>query len=185
MANTTQNGYALNVWKAIEWAHLPGSRVPTVVLPDGTVAEAMASIGYAWDGAAFQKMLVDSSGNLKVTAGTGYTPYLVDALTSVVTVSGSARRFGGLAGVINLNTTPAYLQCFDVASGTAVTLGTTVPTFVVGIPANATAANGVAVVAALDTGIALVNGLKIAATTTAKGASTVATGLSGTLYYGT
>lgn len=114
--------------------------------------------------------------------GTGYSGYFMDALsTTVQTVSASAGKFGGLIGVINVNSGPAYIQLFDTTG--AVTLGTTAPTYVIGIPCNATAANGVAIVAALDVGINLANGLKIAATSAPKTNGALGTGLTGTLYY--
>src|SRR5438045_9387111 len=80
---------------------------------------------------------------------------------------------GALTGyyVYNPNSSVAYVQFFDVASGTAVTLNTTVPTFSIGIPATA-AAN------LFDgTGIRFANGLKLACTTTATGLTAPSTGL--------
>lgn len=118
--------------------------------------------------------------NLSPTATGGWTPYFANAITTITTVSAVAGKFGGYM-LINLNTSPAYLQVFDTTG--AVTLGTTTPTFVVPIPANATPANGLAANLELANGTNLVNGLKVAVTTTASGATTVATGLSGTIWY--
>jgi hypothetical protein len=54
-------------------------------------------------------------------------------------VKASAGTFGGYY-IYNPNATVAYLQVFDVASATSVTLGTTVPDMIFAIPA-ASAAN--------------------------------------------
>lgn len=118
--------------------------------------------------------------NVNPAARGGYSTYFANAVTTVVTVSGGAGKFGGYM-LINLNAAPAYLQFFDTTG--AVTLGTTAPTFVIPIPANATAANGLAANLELVNGAALTNGLKMAATTTSTGASTVATGVTGTVWY--
>src|SRR5216117_681653 len=86
---------------------------------------------------------------------------------------------GALTGyyVYNPNSSVAYVQFFDVASGTAVTLGTTTPTLSFGIPATA-AAN------LFDgTGFQFRNGLKLAATTTATGATAPSTGVDLNLFF--
>ena len=86
---------------------------------------------------------------------------------------------GALSGyyVYNPNSSVAYVQFFDVASGTAVTLNTTVPTFSIGIPATA-AAN------LFDgTGIQFRNGLKLACTTTATGSTAPSTGLDVNIFF--
>ena len=76
---------------------------------------------------------------------------------------------GQLYGYHILNTTVAvaYVQVFNVASG-SVTLGTTAPTFVLGIPASggATFNN--------DIGIAMGTAISVAATTTRNGSTTAA-----------
>lgn len=118
--------------------------------------------------------------NLSPTASGGWTPYLANAITTTVTVSSAAGKFGGYQ-LINLNSVPVYLQCFDTTG--AVTLGSTAPTFVMTLPANATAANGISATQEMANGIALANGLKVAATTTVNGATTVSTGVSGTILY--
>lgn len=117
--------------------------------------------------------------NLNPTASGGWTPYFANAITTTVAPTAAAGKFGGYM-LINLNSSPAYLQVFDTTG--AVTLGTTPPTFVIPIPANATPANGVAANVELTNGIIIVNGIKCAATTTSNGATTVTTGLSGTLW---
>jgi hypothetical protein len=77
--------------------------------------------------------------------------------------------------MFNNTNTAAYIQVFDT-TGT-VTLGTTTPTFVVPIPAGG-AAN-----VEFANGIAISSGIKVAATTTATGATTVSTGLTGFVLY--
>lgn len=114
--------------------------------------------------------------------GTGFTPYALAALKATVTVNTAAGKFAG-GMVMNLNSAPAYIQVFDVASGTAVTLGTTVPTFSIPIPCNSTAANGVGAVMPFEVAIAIANGIKVAATTTPTGSTQVTTGLEGFLLY--
>lgn len=44
MANTGKLGY---IWKALAWGD--GEPVPRVTLPDGSLAEAYAALGYSWD----------------------------------------------------------------------------------------------------------------------------------------
>jgi hypothetical protein len=102
------------------------------------------------------------------------------SLTTTATVSGSAGRFGG-GSFLNLNSAPAYIQVFDTTG--AVTLGTTVPTFVQPIPANSSSANGSGFVFELSRGITMSSGIKIAATTTPTGATTVSTALTGYIVY--
>lgn len=112
--------------------------------------------------------------------GAGYSVSSQTALTTAATVSSASGKFGG-AMFINLNSAPAYIQVFDTTG--AVTLGTTTPTFVIPVPANSTAANGVGFILPLDVGINIANGIKVAATTTATGSTTVSTGLTGFVYY--
>lgn len=114
--------------------------------------------------------------NLTAAAQGGYSVSSQTSLTTTATVSSAAGKFGGFM-FSNVNSTPAYIQVFDTTG--AVTLGTTTPTFVIPIPANATAANGAAAVHEFSVGIAIANGIKVAATTTATGSTTVTTGLTG------
>lgn len=118
-----------------------------------------------------------------VTSGGTETAQSVSSqasLTTTATVSSQAGQVGG-GSFINLNSAPAYIQMFDTTG--AVTLGTTVPSFIQPIPANATPANGAGFVFSIYPRINIVNGIKAAATTTATGASTVATGLTGYILY--
>ncbi|HSX05665.1 MAG TPA: hypothetical protein VLF69_04310 [Candidatus Saccharimonadales bacterium] len=118
--------------------------------------------------------------NLTPAASGGWSVSSQTSLTTTATVSSAAGKFGGYM-FINLNSAPAYIQVFDTTS--AVTLGTTTPTFVIPLPANGTAANGVGANLEMANGIAITNGIKVAATTTATGASTVSTGLTGFVLY--
>lgn len=118
--------------------------------------------------------------NLNTAARGGWSVSSLTSLTSTAIVSGSVGKFGG-AMFLNLNSGPAYLQVFDTTG--SVTLGTTTPTFVIPIPSNVTPANGGGFVLAMEVGIAMANGIKVAATTTATGATLVSTGLVGFVYY--
>lgn len=123
---------------------------------------------------------VDGSAVTQPVSMTTWSVSSQTALTTTATVSGSSGSFGGYM-FINLNSAPAYIQVFDTTG--AVTLGSTTPTFVIPIPANSTAANGVGANVEFTRGITITNGIKIAATTTATGASTVGTGLTGFVLY--
>jgi hypothetical protein len=77
--------------------------------------------------------------------------------------------------IYNPNATIAYVQLFDLA--TTVTLGTTVPTLSLPIPAGASAN-------LLDgAGIAFDNGIQVACTTTATGSTAPSTGLDVNIFY--
>mgnify|MGYP001586664712 CR=1 FL=1 len=95
--------------------------------------------------------------------------------TTVRTVKGTAGTVTGYY-VYNPNATVAYVQFFNVASATTVTLGTTVPDLTIGIPATA-GAN------LLGDGITFSLGIKIACTTTALGLTAPSTGLDVNIYY--
>jgi len=118
--------------------------------------------------------------NLAPTATGGWSVSSQTSLTSTATVSSAAGKFGGYM-FINLNSAPAYIQVFDTTG--AVTLGTTTPTFVIPLPANGTPANGLGANLEITVGIGITNGIKVAATTTATGATTVTTGLTGFVLY--
>ena len=126
-----------------------------------------------------QNIRVDTSGYVQVKLPT-WSVSSQTALTTTATVSGAAGAYGG-GSFLNLNSVPSYIQIFDTTG--AVTLGTTPPTFVQPIPANSTAANGSGFVFELSRGITIYNGIKIAATTTPTGATTVSTGLTGFIVY--
>jgi hypothetical protein len=106
--------------------------------------------------------------------------YLVNNLKGLATVTTKASELFAYS-LINLNATPAYLQVFDTTA--TVTLGTTVPSAVIPIPSNATAANGSgANMSELDGAIAS-GTIQIAATTAATGNTAVTTGLYGTVWW--
>ncbi len=96
--------------------------------------------------------------------------------TTVQTVKGTG---GVLAGymIYNPNSSVAYVQIFNAATATTVTLGTTTPVMVVPIPPTS-AAN-----VTTDVGLGFTNGIKLACTTTATGSSAPSTGLDMTLFY--
>jgi hypothetical protein len=121
--------------------------------------------------------------NLSATSRGGCSVSSQLAMTSsVAAVSSSAGKFMG-AQFINLNSAPAFIQIFDVTSAASPSVGSTTPTFVIPIPANGTAANGAGFVLPLDVGIAIVNGIKAAATLSPSGSTTVGTGLTGFFLY--
>lgn len=116
-----------------------------------------------------------------LTPGTGgWSSYASAGISSLVSISHTAGEFGGYM-LMNLNSAPAYLQVFDATGN--VTLGLTVPNIIIPLPNNSTAANGLAANMELANGAQLANGLKAAVTTTATGASIVATALAGTIWY--
>lgn len=96
--------------------------------------------------------------------------------TTVQTVKGTAGEWGGYF-IYNPNTSVAYVQVFDVATATTVTLGTTVPDMIFGIPASSGANIEFA------NGVNMVNGIKLACTTTATGSTAPSAGLDMTIIY--
>lgn len=146
-----------------------------------TAALATGSTLTAYQGGAWNaNVSMVGPVNISPSAGGGWNSFQVSALASTVSMSAAAGKFGGYM-VMNLNAAPAYLQVFDLTSN--VTLGLTVPTAVLPLPANATAANGLAANLELTAGMKLANGLKVGATTTATGATPVSTGIIGTFWY--
>jgi hypothetical protein len=102
------------------------------------------------------------------------TPFFYPAQTTTVRTVKALR--GSLKGwnIGNVDNAFAYVQCFDTQD--AVTLGTTVPTFVLCIPP-IMAANVL-----VNDGITLAHGLKIACTSTATGSAAPTTGLDVSLF---
>lgn len=94
--------------------------------------------------------------------------------TTVQTTKGSAGKFGGYY-YFNPNSSVAYIQVFDTTG--AVTLGTTAPDMSYGVPAGS-AAN-----IEIGKGVDMVNGIKLACTTTAAGNTAPSTGLDLVIYY--
>lgn len=107
--------------------------------------------------------------------GTGYKAYSNTVVGTVLTVKGTAGQLQGYE-ILNSAATICYLQIFDVATATTVTLGTTVPTAPLGFPAGA--AGNVS-----DLNLGFVNGIKIAATTTRTGLTACGTAMDVTLFY--
>ena len=106
----------------------------------------------------------------------GLSPYSNTALLATkAVVKASAGTVAGLA-IGNPNAAIAYIQFFDALTG-GVTVGTTVPTFVVQIPASS------AVNLPLLPGVDFATGIVIAATTTATGLTALGAGCNVTLFY--
>lgn len=97
--------------------------------------------------------------------------------TTVRTVKGTAGTWGGYGTIYNPNASVAYVQVFDVATATTVTLGTTVPDMIIPIPAGS-AAN-----MEIVNGVNMANGIKLACTTTATGSTAPSTGLDLTVFF--
>lgn len=102
------------------------------------------------------------------------------SLSALATVSVSQGMFSG-GSFLNTNTTPVYIQVFDSASN--VTLGLTTPTFVQPIPAGPTSSMGAGYVFNTHPGIAMANGIKVAATTAPTNATLVSSALTGYILY--
>lgn len=105
-----------------------------------------------------------TTGSWSASSQTGLT-------NTVVSVKGSAGSLGGYM-FYNPNAAVAYIQVFNVASG-SVTLGTTTPTYVIPIPP-AAAAN-----VEFSLGINHTTAISAAATTTATGSTAPSTALTG------
>lgn len=104
---------------------------------------------------------------------TGNVPFLADALsTTVKTVKSSGGALAWYA-CSNPNAAIAFVQVFDTTG--AVTLGTTVPK--VSLPVQAQAVTVLHLGNATGNGVAMLAGIKIAATTTPKGLTAPAVAL--------
>jgi hypothetical protein len=91
-------------------------------------------------------------------------------------VSATAGKFGGYY-IYNPNSSVAYMQVFDASAAANVTLGTTAPKLTIGVPATS-AAN-----LEITKGARMQNGIVMACTTTAGGATAPVTGLDITVLY--
>lgn len=100
------------------------------------------------------------------------TPLVIPALTTATNVKASSGALYYLAAT-NTNATVCYIQAFDVVQG-SVTLGTTVPKFVLGLGAAVGATNFATMT---PMGLYFGTGISVAATTTPTGAATCATGV--------
>lgn len=104
-----------------------------------------------------------------------YSKYSFGGLVGTVqTVKGTAAVLGGYH-IMSPAATICYIQFFDVATATTVTLGTTVPDLSLGFNPSS-AAN-------MPTLWNFVNGIKIAATTTRTGSTPCGTGMDVNLAY--
>jgi hypothetical protein len=160
----------------------------TVDAPAGTPVFVRLSDGAA---AITALPVTDNAGSLTVDAPVGTpvfstpTPsatggwskikYAAQTVT-VQTPKGTAATFGGYY-IYNPNASVAYLQVFDAATATTITLGTTVPDMIFAIPA-ASAAN-----IEITCGVNMTNGVKLACTTTATGSTAPGTGLDMTIFF--
>ncbi len=116
--------------------------------------------------------------NPKAVVGGGYTNYTFGALVGAVqTVKGTRATFGGYH-VFSPAGTVCYLQIFNVASATTVTLGATAPTLSIGF-----SAGGGANIPPTLPGADFPLGIKIAATTTRAGAVACGTGMDVNIWY--
>jgi hypothetical protein len=108
--------------------------------------------------------------NAAAAVAGGYSADFRSALsTTVQSVKGSAGKLGGWY-IYNPNASAAFVQIFNVSSG-SVTLGTTTPTLSLGVPATS-AANLMS-----GEGVDFGTAISIAATTTATGNTAPGTGL--------
>lgn len=105
MANTEKLG---SQWRGKAWGD--GEPIPRVTLPDGTLAEAEAALGYAWNGSSFVKLTVDTgNGGLIVSTapsanGTSFASITASssgATTLVAAVSSKKIRVVALSLVAN------------------------------------------------------------------------------------
>jgi hypothetical protein len=112
----------------------------------------------------------------EITGGANGKIYgsLINSVQQVKMASGQGtfKGFSGLAAAAG------WLQVFDAATSSAVTLGTTVPTWAFPLPAN-TPVNAILP----PEGLAFQNGLQIAWTTTYNGAVAPASPFQGTVFY--
>lgn len=161
--------------------------VAASALPTGAATEATLS-------ALNTKVTAVNTGAVVLAAGTANVGLVVPTpgttggwskvkyaaqTTTVQTVKGTAGNFGGYY-IFNPNSSVAYVQIFDAATATSITLGTTVPDMVLGIPGGSA---GVAANLEITCGVNMTNGIKLAVTTTALGLTAPAVGLDMTIFY--
>lgn len=185
--NNSATGDAAALGYALTTAGLPfvynGSsfdRARSVGTAKGTTGLGVPAAGIVgFDGTNYQAVKVDSGGVQAVspvpsTTGTGWTPFNNTALVHTATVVKSGA--GTLGGYMLQNPAAAttFLQVFDNA---APTVGTTAPTYVIAVPASGTRD------VEFSCGIAHASAITVAATTTATGLTSPATGLVTTILY--
>ena len=181
-------------------SRMDAKRAQVLVLEDATTRGQRAAVSAAGalkvDASGVAVPITDNSGSLTVDAPVG-TPVFVSptpgagggwsmwstphdnsntALTnSAKAVKASAGTLGGYI-ISNPNTTMAFVQIFDVAAA-SVTLGTTRPNLVVGIPAQSTAH------IEMTAGIKFATAIAVAATTTDSGSTAPTSGLTATFLF--
>ena len=108
---------------------------------------------------------------------TSSTPIIANALSTTVkaVVSSLAATLDSVT-IMNPNTTLAYVQVFDVATAGAVTLGTTVPKWSIGL-------NQTSQIVLSDLNLHFANGIQVAATTTATGSTALVTAVDANFGY--
>lgn len=151
---------------------------------DATTIQTTPTMGLVFNGSAWDRMRGDTTGLFNHPAAspttTGSTPYSNTALSNTKqTVKASSGRLYGYH-LYNPNTSSVFVQFFD-ALAASVTVGTTTPTFVLTIPANATSPASLDM--QLTVPISFTIGIVIAATTTATGSTAPATALNASLFY--
>lgn len=112
----------------------------------------------------------------------GWTPLFDSSITNTVeSLKASAGVLGQIA-LWNTNANDAYLQLFNLATG-SVTLGTTTPTAVYPIKGGTTNNPGLTIIDVFASGIQWSTAISYAVTTTATGSAAVTTPLAGTFLY--
>lgn len=167
--------------------------VPTLEVKD-SVSGSAASLSGIPVGIieAAAVVLVDSGGvqlstfpvSLAPKVNSGWLFSYQSALSSTaVQIKGSAGTFGGYLNLFNPNTATTFIQFFNKGIG-SVTVGTTIPDFVITLP-------GIAIASATGSdrnleivqGIAMSTGITIAATTTSSGSGIPTNPIVATLLY--
>lgn len=120
--------------------------------------------------------VVSANGNISCQDGWSQNPQA--ALTNTVVQIKNVAGFLGAFHCYNPNGVVSYVQVFDAATSASVTLGTTSPSAAFGIGPSASADFSVS-----PLGLQYRNGIQVAGTTTASGASAPSTALVCTFAY--
>lgn len=140
-----------------------GTRQDTPTATAGSSGDYQGA-AFTAQGAQWATLTPSTTGGWSVNSQTGLT-------NTKVAVKASAGTFGGYY-LYNPNASAAYIQIFDVASG-SVTLGSTTPTYVIALPASAAANLEIA------NGVNHTTAITLAATTTATGSTALGSALTG------
>ncbi len=174
---------SVKIWDGADTAGVTSNALDVNPIGGSTSANQTTQLGYLdyWDSVYFPSWdtyLQDIDDGVRAMPTGGYTKYTFGGLVGTVqTVKGTAATLGGYY-LFNGAATVCYLQVFDAATATAITLGTTVPDLSFGIPAGA-AAN----IPAVRPGISFSSGIKIASTTTRAGSTPCGTGTDVNIWY--